>query len=181
MIFALLVLYGVFAGFEYDPAGWRLILQPATRDAAEVYWQPVVPFMLVSPEWLGPYNGALAAAGERAEAYPDDLAPPYLLYDTRTLVLPYVTERGRELVGPQVRRGVPQVRRQVPHSQAELSRARRPVDDEHVVSGGIEARLNRVVITSNTLDQGLRRRLAAKWGDLVVIEWKPFAQPLRNM
>ncbi|MFC5829159.1 hypothetical protein [Nonomuraea insulae] len=186
MIFALLVLYGVFAGFEYDPAGWRLILQPATRDAAEVYWQPVDDLDVSSPEGLEPYNRALIAAEDRAAAHPRDLAPPYLLYDTRTLVVPYVTELGRELAGARMAADVPQVRRQVAHSQAELkavveNRADRPINEEHVMAMGIRAELNRVNVLSNTLDQGLRRRIAAKWGDLVVIEWNPFAQPLSNL
>ncbi|MGP4094497.1 hypothetical protein [Nonomuraea sp. KM90] len=154
MIFVLLVLYGTSAGLEYDPAGWRVILQPATRGAAEVYWQPVDP----------------------------DLAPPYLLYDTRTLVVPYVTGRGRELAGRRVARDVPQVRRQVRNGQAVLDRVPAwPVDDEHVMSGGPDPRLNRIVVVTDTVDQGLRRRAAESWGELVVIEWDPFAAPLKNL
>ena len=74
------------------------------------------------------------------------------------------------------------MRRQVRNSQAVLDRVPAwPVDDEHVMSGGLEPRLNRIVVVTNTVDQGLRRRAAESWGELVVIEWDPFAAPLKNL
>ncbi|MEU8355759.1 hypothetical protein AB0C27_07055 [Nonomuraea sp. NPDC048882] len=195
MIFALVAVYAVAAAPAFLPGGWRVIVQPATEDAVEVYYQPVSPERFRSYEGIRPFQRALEAAERRVEAHPYDLAPPYILHGPYRLIAPYVTERGRELASPLISgmdwpegvatpyAVVPQVR-PVVNSQAELRALvlmRGWVFHEPAVLGmGIEPELNRVVISTNAFDQGLRHRLAREYGSrLVVVEWDPLARPMR--
>lgn len=190
-IFALFAVYAVTAAPEFLPGEWRVIVQPATDDAVEVYYQPVSPVMLRSYEGIGPFQRAQEAAQRRAEAHPHDLAPPYILHEPYRLVAPYVTARGRELAIPPISGVnwsdgkaipytiVPQVR-PTENSQAELTalmeKERGPIDEPEVFGMGIEPELNRIVLETNAFDQGLRRRLAKQYGGLITIEWNPFGQ-----
>src|SRR6478672_8596085 len=101
-IFALFAVYAVTAAPEFLPGEWRVIVQPATNDAVEVYYQPVSPVMLRSYEGIEPFLRALETAEQRAKTYPNDLAPPYILHEPYRLVAPYVTARGRELALPSI-------------------------------------------------------------------------------
>ncbi|MFE3455678.1 hypothetical protein ACFXJ8_42895 [Nonomuraea sp. NPDC059194] len=189
-IFALFAVYVVTAAPEFLPGEWRVIVQPATDDAVEVYYQPVSPVMLRSYEGIGPFHRAEEVAQQRAKDHPHDLAPPYILHEPYRLVVPYVTARGRELATPPisgVNRSdgkpytiVPQVR-PVENSQAELTalmeKERGPIDEPEVFAMGIKPELNRIVLQTNAFDQDLRRRLAKQYGGLVTIEWDPFGQP----
>lgn len=74
-----------------------MIVQPAANDAVEVYFTPVDLVLLRSYEGIEPFSRALEIAQQRAETYPHDLAPPYILHEPYRLVAPYVTARGREL------------------------------------------------------------------------------------
>ncbi|MET9246052.1 hypothetical protein [Nonomuraea sp. NPDC003709] len=192
MIFMLLLVYVVTAAPLFLPGELRVVVQPATDDAAEVYYEPVSPVMLRSYEGIEPFNRAQLLAEQRAEAYPDDLAPPYIAHGgSYRLVAPYVTTRGRALAAPvlsgaywsegkQVRYDiVPEVRR-VANSQAAL---RRVLDDGDglldgagTLGAGIDAETNRVIVETNTFDQDLRHRLAEGYGGLVVVKWDPFRQ-----
>jgi hypothetical protein len=73
------------------------------------------------------------------------------------------------------------------NSQAELvavtedREGGRPIDEPEALGMGIDPELNRIVVTTNTFDQELRRRLAERYGGLVAIAWDPFARPLRNL
>ncbi|MCC5580039.1 hypothetical protein IMZ11_30885 [Microtetraspora sp. AC03309] len=169
-----------------------MIVQPATNDAVEVYFTPVDLVLLRSYEGIEPFNRALEIAQRRADTYPHDLAPPYILHEPYRLVAPYVTARGRELAAPptsgaywssgkSVRfRIVPRLR-PVKNSQAELKTLVEmdvgPLEEtESSLAMGIEAELNRVVLEVNTFDQDLRRRLARQYGGLIAVHWEPFAQ-----
>ncbi|WP_433214492.1 hypothetical protein [Microtetraspora malaysiensis] len=191
MIFTLFAVYAVTAAPEFLPGEWRLIVQPATSDAVEVFLQPISPVMLRSYEGIGPYQRALEAAERRAAAHPRDLAPPYILHEPYRLVAPYVTAQGRELAAPPISgadwpdgkyvpyRVVPQGR-QVKNSQAELTALAEmeggPIEEPEVLSVGIEPELNRVILGANTFDQDLRHRLAKRYGGLVAIKWEPFQE-----
>ncbi|MCG5220703.1 hypothetical protein [Streptosporangium sp. KLBMP 9127] len=190
MIFALVFLYVVTAPPVVQMRELRLIIYPASAEAVEVFYQPIHPVMLRSSEGIEPFNRALIAAEQRAEAYSHDLAPPYIRHDPYRLITPYVTERGRELAalpfagafwqeGKVVRyRIVPKVE-EVKNSNAELSalfenEEYEPLDETDASLGtGIYEELNRVVLKVNAFDQDLRRRLAAKYGGLIVIRWSP--------
>ncbi|MEV3984508.1 hypothetical protein [Nonomuraea sp. NPDC049758] len=191
MIFMLLLVYAVTAAPLFLPGELRVVIQPATTDAAEVYYEPVSPVMLRSYEGIEPFNRAQSLAEQRAEAHPDDLAPPYIAHGgPYRLVAPYVTARGRALAaavlsgtywseGRQVRYDiVPEVRR-VTNSQAALSRvfdADELQDEPAVLSGWIDEEANRVVVETNTLDQDLRHRLAERYKGVVAVKWDPFRQ-----
>jgi hypothetical protein len=193
-IFALLAVYAVTAAPAFLPGEWRVIVQPATEDAVEVYYQPVSPVMLRSYEGIRPFRRALEAAERRAKAHPYDLAPPYILHEPYRLIAPYVTMRGRELASPLIS-GVdwpdgvttpyavmPQVR-PAENSQAALQalmkRGRGLMDGPEALGMGISPELNRVILKTNAFDQGLRRRLATQYGTLIAIEWDPLARPLQ--
>ncbi|MEV4380940.1 hypothetical protein [Streptosporangium sp. NPDC049644] len=196
LIFALVFLYAVTAAPPFQLRELRLIVHPASKEAAEVYFQPIHPVMLRSYEGIEPFNQAFIAAEQRAEAYSHDLAPPYIRHGPYRLVTPYVTERGRELAalpfagtyqseGKTVSyRIVPQAE-QVKNSHAELRALLEregddPLDEtEASLSMGIYAELNRVVLEVNAFDQNLRRRLAAKHGGLIAIQWSPFEERLK--
>lgn len=98
VVLTLFVLYAVAAlpEFLFLMAN-RTIVQPATPDAVEVFVER--PGTLDEPydARIEPFNHALALADERAEAHPEDLAPPYLLRHPWRLVAPYVSSRGHEL------------------------------------------------------------------------------------
>ncbi|WP_329427046.1 hypothetical protein OG339_42935 [Streptosporangium sp. NBC_01495] len=195
LIFALVFLYVVTAAPAFHQREWRLIVYPASAEAAEVYFQPISPVTLRSYEGIEPFNRAFIAAEQRAETYSHDLAPPYIRHDPYQLITPYVTERGRELAalpvagaywseGKIVRyRIVPLVER-VKNSQAELRALLEkveggPLDETDASLGmGMYAELNRVVLEVNTFDQALRRRLAAKYGGLIAIQWSPCEERL---
>ncbi|MBN6058410.1 hypothetical protein JYK22_41200, partial [Nonomuraea sp. RK-328] len=197
MIFTLVAVYLVTAAPEFLPGEWRVIVQPATDDAVEVYYQPVSPVMLRSYEGIGPFRRGLEAAERRAATYPHDLAPPYILHEPYRLVAPYVTARGRELASPPVS-GVnwsdgkpvpykifPQVR-PAENSQAALTALMNqedddPIDEPEIFGMGIKPELNRVVLKANAFDQDLRRKLSERYGGLVTIEWDPFAEPIYNL
>jgi hypothetical protein len=115
------------------PGELRVVVQPAANDAVEVYYEPVSPVMLRSYEGIESFNRAQIIAEQRAEAYPDDLAPPYIAHGgPYRLIAPYVTARGRALATPVLSGAywsegkrvrfdiVPEVRR-VANSQAALS------------------------------------------------------------
>lgn len=194
-IFTLVALYVVTAAPEFLPGEWRVIVQPATNDAVEVYYQPVSPVMLRSYEGIEPFLRAQEAAQRRAETHPHDLAPPYILHDPYRLITPYVTARGRELAAPPISgvnwsdgqripyRIVPQVRL-AENSHAELKALMEeepgPIGEPGVFAMGIRPELNRVVLKTNTFDQDLRRRLAKRYGGLITLEWDPFGQPVLN-
>ncbi|MEV4100243.1 hypothetical protein AB0J42_08265 [Nonomuraea sp. NPDC049649] len=190
LIFTLCALYGVVAAPTFLPGDGRIIVQPATKDAVEVYVMPVNPVLLRSYEGVEPFNRALEIAQRRAEAYPHDLAPPYILHAPYRLVVPYVTPRGRELAAPPISgaywengknvrfRIVPRLRL-VENSRAELETltdvASGPVEEtEASLSLRIAPELNRVVLGVNAFDQDLRRRLARKYGGLIAVHWEPF-------
>ncbi|MEV0351592.1 hypothetical protein AB0H88_37970 [Nonomuraea sp. NPDC050680] len=190
-IFALFAVYAVTAAPEFLPGEWRVIVQPATDDAVEVYYQPLSPVMLRSYEGIGPFLRGLEAAERRAKNHPDDLAPPYILHEPYRLVAPYVTARGRELALPPISGVNPSDGRFIPYtvvpqvrpaknSQAELTALMEsdggPIDEPEVFSMGIEPELNRVVLRTNAFDQDLRRRLAKHYGGLIAIEWDPLRQ-----
>jgi hypothetical protein len=99
-IFTLFAVYAVTAAPAFLPGEWKVIVQPATEDAVEVYYQPVSPVLLRSYEGIRPFQRALEAAERRAKAFPHDLAPPYILHEPYRLIAPYVTTRGRELASP---------------------------------------------------------------------------------
>ncbi|NUW46325.1 hypothetical protein [Nonomuraea rhodomycinica] len=194
MIFALFAVYAVTAAPEFLPGEWRVILQPATDDAVEVFYQPVSPVMLRSYEGIGPFLRGLEAAEQRAKAHPNDLAPPYILHEPYRLVAPYVTARGRELASPPISGVNPSDGRLIPYtivprvqpaenSQAKLSALMEshggPIDGPEVLGMGIEPELNRVVIETNVFDQDLRRRLAEHYGGLIAIEWNPLERRAR--
>ncbi|MFC7585129.1 hypothetical protein ACFQYP_16335 [Nonomuraea antimicrobica] len=95
IVFVLLVVYAVTAAPLFLPGELRVVVQPGTDDAAEVYYEAVSPVMLRSYEGTEPFNRAQLLAEQRAEAYPEDLAPPYIAHGaTYRLVAPYVTARG---------------------------------------------------------------------------------------
>ncbi|GAA3681725.1 hypothetical protein GCM10022224_052480 [Nonomuraea antimicrobica] len=101
IVFVLLVVYAVTAAPLFLPGELRVVVQPGTDDAAEVYYEAVSPVMLRSYEGTEPFNRAQLLAEQRAEAYPEDLAPPYIAHGaTYRLVAPYVTARGRALAAP---------------------------------------------------------------------------------
>ncbi|WP_327108114.1 hypothetical protein [Nonomuraea glycinis] len=193
-IFALFAVYAVTAAPAFLPGEWKVIVQPATEDAVEVYYQPVSPVLLRSYEGIRPFHRALEAAERRAKAFPYDLAPPYILHEPYRLIAPYVTTRGRELASPLISgvdwpEGVttpyavmPQVR-PAENSQAALEALMEmeggPIYEPHVLGMGIRPELNRVVLSTNAFDQDLRRRLAKQYGRLIAIEWNPLAQPMR--
>ncbi|MGW4801018.1 hypothetical protein ACWEPC_52220 [Nonomuraea sp. NPDC004297] len=194
MIFVLLVVYAVTAAPLFLPGELRVVVQPATADAVEVYYEPVSPVMLRSYEGIEPFNRAQMLAEQRAEAYPDDLAPPYIAHGgPYRLVAPYVTARGRALAAPvlsgvywdegrQVRYDIVPEVRQVANSQAALNRAFHEdglLDEPAAFGAGIDAETNRVVVETNTFDQDLRHRLAERYGGLVAVMWDPLARPLR--
>ncbi|MGV9306177.1 hypothetical protein ACWDLG_22595 [Nonomuraea sp. NPDC003727] len=56
VIFTLFALYAVTAAPEFLPGEGRVILQPATADAVEVYCQPVSPVLRRSYEGIGPFQ-----------------------------------------------------------------------------------------------------------------------------
>ncbi|WP_433519287.1 hypothetical protein ACQP2T_29425 [Nonomuraea sp. CA-143628] len=194
IIFMLLLVYAVTAAPLFLPGELRGVIQPATNDAAEVYYEPVSRVMLRSYEGIEPFNRARILAEQRAEAYPDDLAPPYIAHGgPYRLVAPYVTARGRALAAPvlsgaywsegkQVRYDiVPEVRR-VANSQAALSQALdgedELLDEPSALGAGIDTESNRVILETNSFDQDLRHRLAQRYGGLVVVKWDPFGQPM---
>ncbi|NUW33390.1 hypothetical protein HTZ77_18425 [Nonomuraea sp. SMC257] len=158
MISTLLAVYAITAAPEFLRDEWRIIVQPATDDAVEVYYQPVSPVMLRSYEGIGPFLRGLEAAERRARTYPYDLAPPYVLHEPYRLVAPYVTARGRELAAPPIS-GVnrsdgksvpytifPRVR-PAENSQAALTALMQDgagaIDEPEVFGMGIEPELNR--------------------------------------
>ncbi|GGK65678.1 hypothetical protein Ppa06_21870 [Planomonospora parontospora subsp. parontospora] len=189
---ALLLLYGITAAPAFLLPG-KVILQHATAESVEVHWEP--PDVLDEPydSRIEPYNHALGLAQDRAEAYPEDLAPPYLLRHPWRLVAPHASARGRELAAAPLR-GVswpdgvrtpftitPEVR-QARNSTAELMAVMEldpgPLADERVFGAGIDPERNLVVLDVNAFDQGLRRRLAREYGsDLVALRWDPFGGP----
>ncbi|MEU4224823.1 hypothetical protein AB0F17_11055 [Nonomuraea sp. NPDC026600] len=190
----LLVVYAVTAAPLFLPGELRVVVQPATNDAVEVYYEPVSPVMLRSYEGIESFNRAQIIAEQRAEAYPDDLAPPYIAHGgPYRLIAPYVTARGRALATPvltgeywsegkQVRFDiVPEVRR-VANSQAALSwvfdGGAELLDEPGSLGAGIDEEANRVVLETNTFDQDLRHRLAKRYGGLVVVKWDPFGRPM---
>ncbi|MFI9593578.1 hypothetical protein [Nonomuraea sp. NPDC052265] len=195
VILTLFAVYAVTAVPVYVPGEWRVIVQPAAGDAVEVYYRlrPPMPRSYVS---IGPYSQAIQVAQRRAETYPYDLAPPYLLYAPYRLVVPYVTPRGHELAAspisgadrsygkPDPYRIVPQVRR-ARNSQAALTALLedrehgRPIDEPEVLGMHVEAELNRIVVETNTFSQELRRRLARRYGGLVTMDWDPLRQPMQ--
>ncbi|MDA0635464.1 hypothetical protein OUY22_18745 [Nonomuraea sp. MCN248] len=193
-IFALLAVYVVTAAPEFLPGEWRLIVQPATKDRVEVYFQPVHPVLLRSFEGIEPFHRAQEAAQRRAETYPHDLAPPYILHEPYRLVAPYVTARGRELAAQPIsgihwsdgRRVpyliVPQVR-PAANSHAGLKALMEeepgPIVEPAVSAMGIRPKLNRVVLRADTFDQDLRRRLATKYGKRITIAWDPSGRVIR--
>lgn len=192
MIFALFAVYAVTAAPEFLPGELRVIVQPATDDAVEVYYQPVSPVLLRSYEGIGPFRRGLEAAEQRAKTYPNDLAPPYILHEPYRLVAPYVTARGRELASPPISGVNPSDGKFIPYtvvpqvqpaenSQAKLTALMEeepgPISEPAVVRMGIKPELNRVVLEANSFDQELRRRLAKHYGGLITIEWDPLAQP----
>ncbi|MET8002892.1 hypothetical protein [Nonomuraea glycinis] len=194
---AILTLFAVYAVTAVPvslPGRWRVIVQPAADDAVEVYYElrSPAPRSAVS---IGPFYQAIQAAQRRAEIYPHDLAPPYLLYAPYRLVAPYVTPRGQELAAPPISgvdwsygkpipyRIVPQVQL-VRNSQAELTTLTedrehpRPIDEPEVLGMHIEPELNRVVVETDSFSQDLRRRLAKRYGGLVTIDWDPLRPPM---
>ncbi|TYB56544.1 hypothetical protein FXF51_42935 [Nonomuraea sp. PA05] len=193
-IFALFLVYLVTAAPLFLPGELRVVLQPATGDGVEVFYEVTSPVMLRSYEGIEPFNRARLLAEQRAEAYPDDLGPPYIAHGgAYRLVAPYVTERGRALATPVIsgvywqdgRRVrfdiVPEVRR-VANSQAALSRLRESTagsEEPAVHAGGIDAEVNRIVLETNVFDPGLRRRLAERYGGLVMVKWDPFGGPMK--
>ncbi|MBE1586056.1 hypothetical protein ACFPOI_44865 [Nonomuraea angiospora] len=196
MIFALFVVYAVTAAPLFLPGEWRVVVQPATDDAVEVYYEAIPPVLLRSYEGIEPFNRAHEIARLRAETYPDDLAPPYIAHGgSYRLVAPYVTTRGRALASPVISGAyrsegkrvtyeiVPEVR-PVANSQAALSRAADgdwPIREPGAFGTGIRAELNRVVLEANAFDQDLRRRLADQFGGLIVVQWNPFGGRNRIM
>jgi hypothetical protein len=195
MIFMLGLLYTVTAAPLFLPGELRVVIQPATDDAAEVYYEPVSPVMLRSYEGIEPFNRAQLIAEQRAKAYPDDLAPPYIAHGgPYRLITPYVTARGRALASPVlsgaywsegrwVRYDIaPEVRR-VANSQATLNRVvdggHGPLDEPAAYSMGIDPETNRVTIETNTFDQALRHRLAERYGGVVAVRWDPFGRPMQ--
>ncbi|GAA3603651.1 hypothetical protein GCM10022419_105220 [Nonomuraea rosea] len=186
-----LLIYAVTAAPLFLPGELRVVVQPATNDAAEVYYEPVSPVMLRSYEGIEPFNRAQLLAEQRAEAYPDDLAPPYIAHGgPYRLVAPYVTARGRALAAPvlsgaywsegkQVRYDiVPEVRR-VANTHATLSRVLHSdelLDEPAALGAGIDEETNRVVIETNTFNQDLRHKLAKRYGGIVVVKWDPLGQ-----
>nr|SBO95991.1 hypothetical protein BN4615_P5507 [Nonomuraea gerenzanensis] len=195
MIFALLLAYAVTAAPVFLPGELRVVVQPATPDGAEVFYEPFSPVLLRSYENIEPYNRAQLLAAQRAEAYPDDLAPPYIAHGgSYRLIAPYVTERGRALATPVISgvywdQGqrvrfdiVPEVRR-VANSQAELSRLFEGgpdlLDEPGVYGASIDEEANRIVIETNIFDPDLRHRLAERHGGLVMVKWDPFGQPMQ--
>ncbi|MEV0613680.1 hypothetical protein AB0I81_10195 [Nonomuraea sp. NPDC050404] len=196
MIFILGLVYAVTAAPLFLPGELRMIVQPATADAAEVYFQPVSPGMRGSYKDLGRFIRALQIAEQRARAYPDDLAPPYIAFGSpHRLIAPYVTVRGRALASPVISEAywsegkrirydiVPEVRR-VAHSQTALSRTvsreHWPLAEPAAHSMWIDEKTNRVIIQTTTFDQALRRRLAQRYGGVVAVKWAPFEQPIRS-
>ncbi|MEU8178008.1 hypothetical protein AB0C14_34495 [Microbispora hainanensis] len=192
LIFTLFALYAVAAAPTFFPGDGRVIVQPATDDAVEVYFTPVNLVLLKSYEGIEPFNRALEIAQQRAETYSHDLAPPYILHEPYRLVAPYVTARGRELATPPISgaywssgksvrfRIVPRLRL-AENSQAELKTLAEmdvgPLEEtESSLSIGIEPELNRVVLRVNAFDQDLRHRLARQYGGLIAVQWEPFAQ-----
>ncbi|WP_405143867.1 hypothetical protein OG589_39900 [Sphaerisporangium sp. NBC_01403] len=191
LIFTLFALYAITAAPAFLPGEWRVIVQPATDDAVEVYYQPISPVMLRSYEGIGPFHRALEAAQVRAEAHPHDLAPPYILHEPYRLVAPCVTARGRELAAPPISGVyrsdttvspymiVPQVE-WAENSQAELTALMEmedgPMEETESLGMGLEPELNRVVLEMNGFDQDLRRRLARHYGRLIAVKWDPFGQ-----
>jgi hypothetical protein len=171
-----------------------VIVQPATEDAVEVYYEPVSPEMLRSYEGIRPFHRALEAAERRVKAHPHDLAPPYILHEPYRLIAPYVTMRGRELASPLIS-GVdwpdgvttpyaimPQVR-PAENSQAALralmEMGRGLMYEPGALGMGIRPEFNRVILKTNAFDQDLRRRLAKQYGSLIAVEWDPLARPLQ--
>ncbi|MGW2154552.1 hypothetical protein [Nonomuraea sp. NPDC001699] len=195
VILTLFAVYAVTAVPVSMPGEWRVIVQPAAGDAAEVYYK----LRSSMPRWyvsLGPFSQAIQIAERRAETHPHDLAPPYLLYAPYRLVAPYVTPRGQELASlpisgvdrsygrPDPYRIVPQVR-PVRNSRAALTALTedgeqgRPIDEPEVLAMFIEPELNRIVVETNTFSQDLRRRLARRYGALVTIDWDPLRRPMQ--
>ncbi|MFC4118240.1 hypothetical protein [Nonomuraea zeae] len=190
-IFTLLAVYAVTAAPAVLLGEWRVIVQPASDDAVEVYYELVEPVLVRSYEGIEPFNRAQQMAEERAAAHPDDLAPPYIAHGgPYRLVAPYVTARGRELAAPALSGEywsegsritysiVPEVRA-VANSHAALHRVMDddgPIREPAAFAMGIDAELNRVVLRTNAFDQGLRRRLAGRYGGLITVEWNPFGQ-----
>lgn len=192
MISMLLLVYAVTAAPLFLPGELRVVVQPATNDAVEVYYEPVSPVMLRSYEGIEPFNRAQIIAEQRAKAYPDDLAPPYIAHGgPYRLIAPYVTARGRALAAPALSGAywsegrqvgfdiVPEVRR-VANSQAALSwvldGGAELLDEAGSLGAGIDAEANRVILETNTFDQDLRHRLAKRYGGLVVVKWDPFGR-----
>ena len=58
-ILALFAVYAVTAAPAFLPGEWKVIVQPATEDAVEVYYQPVSPVLLRSYEGIRPFQRAL--------------------------------------------------------------------------------------------------------------------------
>ncbi|MBG0816950.1 hypothetical protein [Planomonospora sp. ID82291] len=188
----LLLLYGITAVPAFLLPG-KVILQHATAESVEVHWEP--PDILDEPydSRIEPYNHALDLAQGRAEAHPDDLAPPYLLRHPWRLVAPYTSAHGRELAVAPLRgvswpNGVrtpftitPEVRR-ARNSTAELMAVLEldpgPLADDRVFGAGIDPERNLVILDVNAFDQELRRRLAREYGsDLVTLRWDPWGGP----
>ncbi|MBP2708303.1 hypothetical protein JOL79_31450 [Microbispora sp. RL4-1S] len=187
-----LALYVVAAAPAFLPGDGRVIVQPATNDAVEVYLTPVNLALLRSYEGIEPFNRALEIAQRRAESHSHDLAPPYILHDPYRLVAPYVTERGRALAalpisgaysadGKSVRFTIASRPRPAENSQAELTALAETPDGpmeqtESSLGMGIDPELNRAVLEVNAFDQDLRRRLARRYGGLITVHWEPFTQ-----
>ncbi|MFI6733215.1 hypothetical protein ACIBI9_09820 [Nonomuraea sp. NPDC050451] len=196
MIFALFVVYVVTAAPLFLPGEWRVVVQPATDDAVEVYYEAISPVLVRSYEGIEPFNRAQEIARLRAEAYPDDLAPPYIAHGgSYRLIAPYVTMRGRALASPVISGAywsegkrvtyeiTPEVR-PVENSQAALTRVAEsdgPIREPAALGMGIRAELNRVVLETDAFDQDLRRRLADQFGGLIVVQWNPFGSRARLM
>lgn len=185
-------LYLALAAPVFLPGDWRLVVQPATPDAAEVYVEPLnwLDFWVWSVD-IEPFNHALDPAEELALKHPRDLGPPYLIYERPfRLVFPYTTVTGKALAAAPITVWlwhdgrmnryviVPEIRR-VRHGIGELRAIQEGMTLDEVpglLSVGVDAEHNRVQIQANRFDQEVRRRLALAYGDKVAIKWTPFEE-----
>ncbi|GAA3160023.1 hypothetical protein GCM10010466_58590 [Planomonospora alba] len=194
LLLTLLVLYAVTAAPAFLLPG-KVILRHATPEAVEVHWEPPVD-LLDEPydSRIEPFNHALSLAMDRAEAHPEDLAPPYLLRHPWRVVAPHVTPRGRGLaaaplsgtawpdgvrtpftITPETRR----VRHGVAEFDALMEADPGPMADDRIFSAGVDAERNLLVLDTSAFDGELRRRLAREYGsDLVALRWDPWGEPM---
>ncbi|GIH94654.1 hypothetical protein Psi01_52840 [Planobispora siamensis] len=187
------VIYVITAAPVFLVAG-RVILQHATPEAVEVFME--LPGRLPGESYdsrIEPFNHALDRAAERAEAHPEDLAPPYLLRHPWRVVAPCVSPRGHELAAapltgvawPDGLRTpftiVPEVRpARYSHAglMAVMDADPGPFGDDRIHGAGIDAERNLVVLDANGFDQELRHRLARNYGsERVSLRWEPWGEP----